>query len=394
MADSSDTIEGGGDSEQSEANDHISQYHVERDVELKETNSGDETSSDDEESEPLANPQCEKSAAALIDTGKAQTKLQTDNGEKGLEIKLEIFAECGDKNKVADEKGGKCLSKNSKKKKKTDLQNEGDGNVKATDYVKDKFHNINNEKLSDATTSQELEVERQIDCPICGRSFTRSTNLRAHMLIHTGDRPYTCKVCNKNFIRSSDVKRHMLVHTGERPYSCVLCHQRFALYQNLKTHMDIHSGVKPFKCTFCTKCFSRDRGLKRHMLVHSGDKPHSCEECGKEVTTSHSLKMHKLIHTGEKPYSCPVCSKPFRRSQHVKKHVLTHEKEIDQNFILTTRNCAEATKDTAAMIMHSVQTTEMSTDKAPLNDESNDSSDESKQTCVDSTKLETETFDE
>ena len=186
----------------------------------------------------------------------------------------------------------------------------------------------------------------------------------------------------------------MLVHTGERPYSCVLCHQRFALYQNLKTHMDIHSGVKPFKCTFCTKSFSRDRGLKRHMLVHSGDKPHSCEECGKEVTTSHSLKMHKLIHTGEKPYSCPVCSKPFRRSQHVKKHVLTHGKEIDQNFILTTRKSAEATKDTAAMIMHSVQTTEVSTDKATLNDESNGSSDESNQNCVDSTKAETETFDE
>ena len=158
--------------------------------------------------------------------------------------------------------------------------------------------------------------------------------------------------------------------------------------------MDIHSGVKPFKCTFCTKSFSRDRGLKRHMLVHSGDKPHSCKECGKEVTTSHSLKMHKLIHTGEKPYSCPVCSKPFRRSQHVKKHVLTHGKEIDQNFILTTRYCAEATKDTAAMIMHSVQTTEVSYDNALLNDESNESSGESTQNCVDSTEAETETFHE
>ena len=358
-----------------------------------EANGDSETSSEDEESELLPFPQCKQSTVTLIDTSKAQTKLQSDNGEKGLETELEIRAECEDKIKVGDEKGIKCLSKNSMKKE-ADLQSEGVGDVKATDYVKDKSHNTNNEKLSDATTSQELEVDRQIDCPICGRPFTRSTNLRAHMLIHTGDRPYACKVCNKNFIRSSDVKRHMLVHTGVRPYSCVLCHQRFALYQNLKTHMDIHSGVKPFKCTFCTKSFSRDRGLKRHMLVHSGDKPHSCEECGKEVTTSHSLKMHKLIHTGVKPYSCPVCSKPFRRSQHVKKHVLTHGKEIDQNFILTTRNCAEATKDTAAMIMHSVQTTEVSIDKAPLNDESNESSGESTEACVDSTNLETETFDE
>ena len=76
------------------------------------------------------------------------------------------------------------------------------------------------------------------------------------------------------------------------------------------------------------------------------------------------------------------------------KHVLTHGKEIDQNFILTTRNCAKATKDTAAMIMHSVQTTEVSIDKAPLNDESNESSGESTEACVDSTNLETETFDE
>ena len=57
-----------------------------------ETNSDDEKSSEDEGSELLANPQCEQSAVPLIDTNKAQTKHQLDNGEKGLETKLEIHA--------------------------------------------------------------------------------------------------------------------------------------------------------------------------------------------------------------------------------------------------------------------------------------------------------------
>jgi len=42
-------------------------------------------------------------------------------------------------------------------------------------------------------------VIQKLICIVCDKKFTKLFNLKCHMLIHTGERPYRCKVCNKKF---------------------------------------------------------------------------------------------------------------------------------------------------------------------------------------------------
>lgn len=78
-----------------------------------------------------------------------------------------------------------------------------------------------------------------------------------------------CNICRKRFKEKSKVLRHMLVHTGEKPYSCGFCDKRFSVDYNLKTHMRIHTGEKPFQCDYegCCKSFTQSGNLKAHVLA-------------------------------------------------------------------------------------------------------------------------------
>ena len=58
-------------------------------------------------------------------------------------------------------------------------------------------------------------------------TFTQSTSLKRHTIIHTEDKLHICPVCSKGFPQSSHLKRHMSIHTGERPHVCSVCSKRF-----------------------------------------------------------------------------------------------------------------------------------------------------------------------
>ena len=146
-------------------------------------------------------------------------------------INPDVYEEDGDKNVVI-----KHESDDSVEEEIDMLDNDDDVNDKTED------------EESSPTQRKSITVKNKYECDICSKTFTKCSNLKAHILLHnyndTEDKPYQCSKCSKCFSCSSNLKKHKLVHSGLKKHLCDICGKRFTRASDVKRHKLIHSREK------------------------------------------------------------------------------------------------------------------------------------------------------
>ena len=153
-------------------------------------------------------------------------------------------------------------------------------------------------------------------CSYCGYNAKCLSQLKRHLVKHTGEKPFSCKKCNRRFSRSDHVKVHMLIHTKNEPFKCSICSKEFTSQSAVNNHQTDKHGAQS------TACKKKVHSLSEHQQkTCDTERPYTCDHCQNVYKTTKSLRQH--ITTKHCCYKCAYCPHTYVNDEKLLVHSLT-----------------------------------------------------------------------
>ena len=92
---------------------------------------------------------------------------------------------------------------------------------------------------SDPLSSQVHEKSEQLHCGQCEMILSSKYALNRHIKeVHHRQQSHVCSHCSKHFTQQSNLKQHLLIHYGVKPFLCQhpSCKSAFTTKQCLQVH--------------------------------------------------------------------------------------------------------------------------------------------------------------